>query len=40
MDSISAICDAVLAKDADLAVQLLLSHYQATGVLVTSELDP
>jgi len=36
----STICDAVIAKDADLAVQLLLSHYQATGVLVTSELDP
>ena len=35
----STICDAVLARDADLAVNLLLSHYKATSVFVRSELE-
>ena len=32
------ICDAVLARDVDLAVSLLLSHYMCTGEFVASEL--
>jgi len=35
----SAICDAVLARDSGLAVQLLLSHYKATSVFVRGELE-
>lgn len=34
----SMICDAVLARDVELAVKLLLSHYTRTGEFVTSEL--
>lgn len=35
----NAICDAVLARDSDLAVDLLLSHYALTGSFVRRELD-
>ncbi|MFK8082457.1 MAG: GntR family transcriptional regulator [Granulosicoccus sp.] len=35
----SVICDAVIARDADLAVQLLLSHYENTSVFVRCELE-
>jgi len=33
-----AICDAVLARDADLAVRLLMAHYTRTGEYLTEEL--
>lgn len=33
-----AICDAVLARDADLAVRLLMEHYTRTGVYLSEEL--
>lgn len=35
----SAICDAVLARDPDLAVRLLLSHYELTSSFVYAELQ-
>ncbi len=35
----NSICDAVLARDADLAVRLLLSHYETTSVFVRHELE-
>lgn len=35
----NSICDAVLARDADLSVQLLLSHYEMTSVFVRNELE-
>lgn len=34
-----AICDAVLARDADLAAQLLVSHYINTGDFLKDQLD-
>lgn len=34
----SAICDAVLARDADLACSLLVQHYQRTSTFVMDEL--
>lgn len=34
-----AICDAVLARDADLAAQLLVSHYVNTGDFLKDQLD-
>ena len=36
----NTICDAVLAKDSDLAVTLLLTHYELTSGFVYSELEP
>ena len=35
----SAICDAVLARDADLASQLLMKHYRRTSKFLDDELD-
>lgn len=35
----SSICDAVLARDADLAASLLIDHYQHTGNFVYKELS-
>lgn len=34
----SAICDSVLARDADLAAKLLISHYQRTSKFLADEL--
>ena len=34
----NSICDAVLSRDADLAAQLLIEHYNNTGSFVTQEL--
>jgi DNA-binding GntR family transcriptional regulator len=38
-DEHSAIRDAVLARDADLAVELLTAHYQSTGGIVAEAAD-
>ena len=37
-DEHSLICEAVLARDTDRAAELLIGHYQNTGIFVTREL--